>query len=135
MRSSILSLLLVLPLSAGEVSFDDGRFTVEFPDGWKKADPPQKQIVVHQETEDGEATFSISRLGIAKGRQADLHGTLETFITGFKASGMTVKGDPKGQESVIDGKKAIVATVPVELKQDGQLLPLTFFTFFIIFEK
>lgn len=131
MRTLLLSLLLVLPLSADETAFDEGRFTVEFPDGWKKADPPQANIVVHRETEDGEATFSISRLGITPGAKADLDATLDTFVKNFKDNGMTVKGDPKGQASVIDGKPALVAAVPVEMRVDDEPVAITFFMVFV----
>lgn len=128
MRLPILILLLALPLSAEKVAFDENdRFSVDFPDNWKKAKPPQDNIVVHRETEDGEAAFSISLLGVAKGRQADLDGTLDTFIKNFSRAGMTVKGKPKGQPSMIDGKKALVATVPVEITLEGQVTSITFF--------
>lgn len=127
MRPLLALLLLALPLSAEKVPFDEGRFSVEFPEGWKEADPPQQNIKVHRESADGEAAFSISLMGIAKGHEADLDATLESFVKNFKAGGMTVKGDPKGQASTIDGKKALVATVPVEIKAQGELMGITFF--------
>jgi len=125
MRLLLCSLLLTLPLAAEKATFDDGRFSVTFPKGWKDAEPPQRNLLIHRENEEGTASFSISGLTIAKGARADLESTLQSFVKNFKANGMTVKGDPKGQESVIDGKTALVATVPVELKVQGELTPIT----------
>lgn len=128
MRPIFLLLLLALPLSAEQVFFDlNDRFSVEFPDEWKKAKAPDPNVVVHRESADGEATFSISRLILPPDKRADLDTTLDTFIKNFKMSGLTVKGDPKGQDSLIDGKKALVASIPIELKQEGELVRLTFF--------
>lgn len=128
MRTLLISLLLTLPLAAEKVSFDtDDRFSVEFPEGWIKAKSPQKDVVVYREAKDGDGAFSISKMVVKAGAKPDMEATLQAFIENYKKSGMKVDGEPKGQESIIDGKKALVATVPVEVVHEGQSAKLTFF--------
>ena len=44
-----------------------------------------------------------------------------------RIEGMTVVGDVKGREGVMDGKDSVFAQVPVKLTQDGKNFDLTFF--------
>jgi hypothetical protein len=130
MRSlAVLFTILTLPVLAVEsVSFGKhDRFTLEFPDTWKKPDQPKPGAVVYRERESGDASFSVSRLFLPKNAKVDLHDTLKSFVTNFRKGGMTVVGDVKGQDGLIDGKDSVFAQVPVKLAQGGQNFSLTFF--------
>jgi len=103
------------------------RFTLEFPGTWKKPGTPKQGAVVYRESAAGDASFSVSRLFVPANAKADLHDTLKSFVTSFRKGGMTVVGDIKGQDGLVDGKEAVFAQVPVRLAQDGRNFALTFF--------
>ncbi|BDS06413.1 hypothetical protein NT6N_14530 [Oceaniferula spumae] len=114
--AAILILVFTLPVMAGKVTFDE-KYSVVFPDGWKKPDQARKDALVYQETEKGDASFAVAKLALPENAKADLKGTLNSMIEGFKKS-MKVVGDPAMKEGAIDGKKAQFASVIVEA--DGQ---------------
>ncbi len=124
----LLALLTLPVLAVDTVPFDKhDRFTIEFPDNWKKTDEAKAGALVYRERETGDASFSVSRLRVPKNAKADLHDTLKSFVTNFRKGGMTVVGDIKGQGGAIDGKDAVFAQVPVKLAQGGENFDITFF--------
>lgn len=129
MRTFILLLALTLPvLAADKVSFGkQDRFSLEFPETWKKPAQPKQGAVVYRESGAGDASFSVSRLFVPKNSKVDLHDTLKSFVTNFRKGGMTVIGNIKGQEGLVDGKESVFAQVPVKISQGGQNFDLTFF--------
>ncbi len=77
-RRAIFSALLligILPLQAEKVTFDT-KYTVEFPEGWKKSKNPRKDALVYRETVASDASFAVAKLTLPKKAQADLKGTL-----------------------------------------------------------
>lgn len=113
-RFVILSLMLasILPLHAEKVTFDT-KYTVEFPEGWRKSANPRKDALVYRETNAGDASFAVAKLPLPKNAKADLKATLKSMIEGFK-KGMEVLEEPKITEGGVDGKKALFARVFVK---------------------
>lgn len=126
---TVILAFLTLPVLADEtVPFDtDDRFTIEFPDTWKKPEKPKRGALVYREHSSGQASFSVTRLLLPRNARTDLSETLKSFVENFRKGGMTVVGDIKGQEGAIDGKDSIFAQVPVKLKQEDAVFDLTFF--------
>ena len=110
----ILSLMLVsiLPLHAEKVTFDT-KYSIEFPEGWKKPENPRKDALVYRETDAGDASFAVAKLPLPNNAKADLKATLKSMIEGFK-KGMKVLEEPQITEGSIDGKKAQFARVFVK---------------------
>lgn len=128
MRPLLTLLLLALPLSAGKVTFDGGRFSVEFPEGWEKTEQGLLGgAQLNYQSASGEALFSIKHDEIPAGREADLDGTFQGYLGVLEKSGFERKGEAATQPSVIDGKKALVATLPVMLVNGEDRIPLTLF--------
>ncbi|MCP5538207.1 MAG: DcrB-related protein [Akkermansiaceae bacterium] len=99
-------------VSAEKVTFDT-KYSVEFPEGWKKSANPRKDALVYRETEAGDASFAIAKLELPENAKADLKATLKSMIDGFK-QGMTVLEEPKMTEGAVDGKQAQFARVFVK---------------------
>jgi len=113
-RFVLLSLLLacIAPVSAEKVTFD-AKYSVEFPEGWKKSANPRKDALVYRETETGDASFAVAKLPLPKNAKADLKATLKSMIEGFK-KGMEILEEPKITEGGVDGKKALFARIFVK---------------------
>ena len=97
---------------AEKVTFDT-HFSVEFPEGWKKAESPDKKALVYRESAKGDASFAIAKLPVPKNAKANLKATLGAMIAGIKKN-MKLIGEPKSTEGGVDGKKAVFSRVFVE---------------------
>jgi len=110
--AAIFLMIFTLPVLAEKVTFDT-KYSIEFPEGWKKPEQARKDALVYQEAEKGDASFAVAKLPLPENAKADLKGTLKSMIEGFKKS-MKVIGEPAMKDGVIDGKKAQFASVIVE---------------------
>ncbi|MGB0993337.1 MAG: PsbP-related protein [Akkermansiaceae bacterium] len=108
----LLSLIMVLPVAAEVVTFDK-KFTITFPDGWKKSEKPQKGTLVFRESKDGDASFAVAKLPVPKDSKVDLKATLKAMTDGMKKT-MKFSKEPLTTEGKVDGKKALFSRVGVK---------------------
>lgn len=124
MRPSSIALLLGLalapPVPAEKVSFEDVRFSLEFPAGWNKAEGPDNGNILYREAPGGDGSFEVFKLKVAKDRRADLKGILENRVEAIAKSGLTVTGEVEGQQQDFDGKPAVFGVIPVEAGVAGK---------------
>lgn len=126
-----LLLLLALggtALAGPRVKFSDDRYSLAFPDGWKKAEAPDGKSLVPHENADGTAIFVVKLLPVPKGAKPDLDGTAKD-IAGKLAKTLGLKDDPETQEGELDGLATRFVTLipdkdPEEATQLGMILVL-----------
>lgn len=94
---------------AEKVTFDTD-YSVDFPEGWKKEDSPDKNALVYRVSAQGDASFAVAKLALPKNSRADLKATLNAMIEGMK-KGMKFLDEPKTTEGGIDGKKAVFSRI------------------------
>lgn len=131
MRSFLLlSLLAVLSsgvLAADRIPFAKHRFSLKFPDDWKKAKGPDDGHVLYRESPDGSSAFSVFMLELKEDHRADLKGTLKNQVEALAKAGLKVTDDVEGQEGAVDGKKAVFAVIPVEAELPDQTVKLRYY--------
>lgn len=129
MRISMLlaCLAFALPALAERKTFEGGRFSVDFPEGWKKGEGPDDGHQLYRESADGEGTFSTYVLAVKKDHRADLEKILKERVKDLSKAGMNVSGDIEGQQQPFDGKPAVFATIPVEATFKGQKVRFAYY--------
>lgn len=108
-----LSLALALPCLAGPEKFGkDDKYSMEFPDGWKKPAEDTGAALIVRQNKDGTALFAVSRLTVKDGMKADLDATLKSVTDNYKKD-LGLKEDPKAETGAVDGLDArFVVIVP-----------------------
>ena len=123
MKSLLLLLVFTATALAGpRVKFGDDRYSLEFPEGWKKAEAPNEKAQVPHENADGSALFAVNLMPVPKDAKPDLDGTAQDLVGGI-AKSLGLKDDPEIQEGELDGMPArFVTMVPdKEADEPGQL--------------
>lgn len=121
--------LLVLPCglrAEQKKTFEGGRFSVLFPDEWKKGKGPEDGNQLYFESADGKASFSAYVVDVGEGKKPDLQASLRQRVKRLSEGGLKVLGDVEGIEQEFDGKKAVFASVPTEANAQGQKIRLSF---------
>ena len=135
MRSLLVVLLAsIFPctLLAEKVTFAKERFSIDIPKTWKKGDGPDDGSLVYRDAPDGEGSFSVYQLPVAKDHKADLKGTLNSRVEAIKKAGLKVSAEVKAHEQPnFDGKPAVFGVVPIEAKHQDQVVKFTYYLVFI----
>jgi hypothetical protein len=115
MRTLFFLWALAAAAVAGDpVKFADDRYSLTFPEGWKKAEPPNEKALVPHENADGSAIFAVNLMPVPKGAKPDLPGTAKDLAEQM-SNGLGMKEDPEIQEGELDGLPArFVTMVPTE---------------------
>lgn len=118
MKSLVLLLAFAATALAGpRVKFGDDRYSLEFPEGWKKAEAPNEKAVVPHENADGSALFAVNLLPVPKDAKPDLDGTAKDIAKSL-AESLGLKDDPEIQEGELDGLPARFVTMVPDKKAD-----------------
>ena len=72
--------------------------------------------ILYRNAPDGNGTFSVYQLAVAKDHKANLQGTLESRVKALAKSGLVVTAEVKGKTQTFDGKPAVFGVIPVEAK-------------------
>ena len=124
----LLTLSLAASLQAGQVTFAQERFSVEIPADWKKSKGPADGAILYHDAPDGEGSFSIYQLPVAKDHRANLEGTLAERIKAIRKAGLKVSAEVKSQkQDNFDGKPAVFGVVPVEARHQDQVIKFTYY--------
>ena len=103
MRNALLlGLLLVLPCHAGREKIAKDRYSLDFPDDWKKPAGDTGAALIVRENKDGTALFAVSKLAVKDGAKADLDATTRSVAADYKKN-MGLKQDPKVEPGEVDG--------------------------------
>lgn len=111
-----LGLLLAMACHAGREKFAKDKYSLEFPDDWKKPTGDTGAALIVRENKDGTALFAVSKLSVKDGAKADLDATAKSVTAGYKKD-LKLKDDPKVEPGEVDGLDArfVVVAPP---KQD-----------------
>jgi hypothetical protein len=112
------SLMLLFALAATalaepRVKFGDDRYSLAFPEGWKKAEAPNEKALVPHQNADGSALFAVNLLPVPKDTKPDLDGTAKD-LTAQLAESLGLKDKPPIQEGELDGLPARFVTMVPE---------------------
>jgi hypothetical protein len=103
--------MLSLSCYAERVKFADDRFSIEFPDGWKKTAPGGDPApLVLRQNDDGTALFAVSRLAVPEGAKVDLDATARTIANSHKDD-LKLDKVPEAGAGEIDGLPARFLTI------------------------
>ena len=130
LRQLALILLILSPAAtrAQKVSFAQERFSVEIPANWKKGRGPADGAILYREAPDGDGSFSIYQLKVAKDHRANLEATLSARIEAIRKAGLKISAEVKAQkQDNFDGKPAIFGVVPVEVRHQDQVVKFTYY--------
>jgi hypothetical protein len=120
MKSLLLLLALAATALAGpRVKFGDDRYSLAFPEGWKKADAPNEKALVPHQNADGSALFAVNLLPVPKDAKPDLEGTAKDLAAQL-AKSLGLKDDPEIQEGELDGLPARFVTMVPAKKGDDE---------------
>lgn len=100
-----LGLLMAIPCQAGREKIAKDKYSLEFPDDWKKPTGDTGEALIVRENKDGTALFAVSRLTVKDGAKADLDATVKSVTAGYKKD-LKLKDDPKVEPGEIDGLDA-----------------------------
>jgi hypothetical protein len=118
MKSLFLLLAFAATALAGpRVKFGDDRYSLAFPEGWKKAEAPNPKALVPHENADGSAIFAVNLMPVPKDAKPDLEGTAKDLAGGL-AKSLGLKDDPEIQEGELDGLPARFVTMVPDKKAD-----------------
>ncbi len=131
LRQLVLVLLTLSPgaaLQAGTVTFAKERFSVAIPADWEKGRGPDDGAILYRDAPDGEGSFSIYQLPVAKDHRANLEGTLAERVKAIRKAGFKVSAEVKSQkQDNFDGKPAVFGVVPVEARHQDQVVKFTYY--------
>ena len=124
----LLSLSPAASLQAGKVTFAKERFSVEIPADWKKSKGPADGAILYHDAPNGEGSFSIYQLPVAKDHRANLEGTLTERVKAIRKAGLKVNAEVTSQkQDNFDGKPAVFGVVPVEARHQDQVVKFTYY--------
>lgn len=104
---SLVTIILPSTLLAEKITFDQ-KYSLVFPEGWKKSESPEKNAIIFRESAAGDASFAVVKLELPKNSRADVAATVEAMLAGMKAK-MKPEEEPKITPGKIDGKKSVFA--------------------------
>ncbi|GAA5479600.1 PsbP-related protein [Haloferula helveola] len=120
-RPLIATLLLALPLLAGDrVKFSDDAYSLEFPQGWKKAKSPTPDAEFARQSADETVIVSVNCSKIPAGAEADLDAMGKATAKNY-AEVIQFKGEAKMSDGTLDGCKAKFITMAPQNEEEGQL--------------
>lgn len=103
--------LSLVPCLAGRDKFADDRFSLEFPDDWKKpAEVPEPSPLLLRENKAGTALFAVNSLPVPENLKADLDGTAKAIAETYKKDFKMEKA-VEADEGEIDGLPARFLTI------------------------
>jgi hypothetical protein len=103
---------LTVTLLAERAKFDDGKYSLDFPDGWKA---PEGEIekpapLILRQNADGTALFAVNKIPVPEGAQVDLDATAKTIAESHQKD-LKLEKAPEPGEGEIDGLPARFITV------------------------
>ncbi|MEM9238199.1 MAG: hypothetical protein AAGB14_15615 [Verrucomicrobiota bacterium] len=122
MQMFVLSLALAgIALAGDRVTFADDRYSLEFPQGWKKGQAPSAGAEFARESPDKQIIISVNRTEIPKGAAADLEGTAKDSAAKLKQAFKSDKA-PEISEGGLDGCEArFVILTPDDPQAEGAM--------------
>lgn len=118
-----LALLCALTLSAfagDRVEFSDDKYSLEFPQGWKKAKAPTPDAEFARQSEDETVIVSVNCNPIPDGAEADLDAMAKATAESY-AKVIGFKGEAQLSEGTLDGCKARFITMAPQKEEEGSL--------------
>lgn len=114
------------PLHAAREPFGDGKYSLEFPDGWAKPDGGDAKALIVRQNADGSALFAVNRMPLPANARADLDATAKTIAEAYKKD-LKLAEVPAAKEGEIDGLPARFLTVAGDPKTGGEAAALALF--------
>jgi hypothetical protein len=115
-------LALALPCLAGREKFGKDKYSMEFPDDWKKPAADTGAALIVRQNKDGSALFAVSRLAVKEGMKADLDATMKSVTDNYQKD-LGLKQAPKAEEGAVDGLDARFAVIMPPKAGDGSKDP------------
>ena len=126
MRNLLWLLLFPLALQAEGVRFAKDRYSLEFPEDWKKAKAPHKQMILYRENEAGAASMGVITLPVKEGTKADLRNTFDSIVKSLTSGTLKLEGEPTAKMAPVDGKTGMFGTMRASVGDDTAKTILTF---------
>ena len=128
MKTLVLLLALAIPALAGDrVNFADDAYSLEFPQGWKKAQSPTPSAEFARGNPDGSVIIAVQCDKIPDGAAADLEGMAKTAAESY-AKAIQFKGEALVSDGELDGCKAKFITLAPQKEEEG---PIGMFAVFV----
>lgn len=126
----VIVLLLALGMAAlagDRVEFSEGAYSLEFPQGWKKAKAPAADAEFARESPDEGVLVAVQCDKIPEGAAADLDGMAKTAAESY-AKAIQFKGEVLVSDGELDGCRAKFLTLAPQKEEDG---PIGMFAVFV----
>lgn len=121
MKWLLLSLAMLAPSLAGDrVGFADDLYSLEFPQGWEKADAPMTGAEFARKSPDEAVILAVQSDKIPDGAAADLEGMAKTGAETY-AKAIGFKGEAKVSDGELDGCKAKFITLAPQNEDEGPI--------------
>lgn len=119
---------LLAPCFAGDrVAFSGKLYSLEFPQGWKKAEAPMAGAEFARESPDQSVLIAVQCDKIPEGAAADLEGMAKTGAETY-AKAIGFKGEAMVSDGTLDGCKAKFITLAPQNAEEG---PIGMFAVFV----
>jgi hypothetical protein len=110
-KIAIVLLLGLLPCAAEREKFADERFSLEFPEGWRKpAQAGEPAPLLVRENKTGTALFAVTRMEIPAGSKVDLDATAKTIAESYQKD-LKMEKAAEAAEGEVDGLSARFLTI------------------------